>query len=89
MPILNIDPKRVPPLITALTTLAAKSLAATNHIGIAVYAADVTGAIGLYDVADLDDVSIQAWLQQIKDPRKRVQYRRQLYKLRTPAGATK
>jgi hypothetical protein len=86
MAILTIDPKRLPSVITAATGNAAKSLAATNHIGIPVYAFDANGKPGLYDVADLDDASIQAWLQQIKDPLKRIKYRKQLLRIRTPAG---
>jgi hypothetical protein len=88
MATLKIDPNRVPPPVTAATTTAAQSRAATSHIGIPVFAFDATGKIGLYDVADLDDASIAAWLEQISDPLKRIKYRKQLRKLRVPTGVT-
>jgi hypothetical protein len=83
-----IDPSRVPPPPTSTTTKAALSRAATNHIGIPVFAFDASGTLGKYDVADLDDASIAAWLEQIKDPLTRIKYRKQLHKIRTPTGVT-
>jgi hypothetical protein len=85
MAILTIDPNRLP---AAIATAAAKSRAATNHIGINVYAVDTTGALGQYDVADLDAASIEAWLSQIKDLLKRARLRHQLERIRVPPGAT-
>ena len=92
----RVDPNRVPspaPVTTTTrgtptttTTPVTRSAAVTNHIGITVTARDATGKAVVVDVADLDDASIEAWLELIKDPLKRAKYRKLLVKVRTPTG---
>ena len=48
---------------------------------------DPTGKLITADLAELDDASAQAWLQQVKDWKKKLFYRDMLAKLRAGASA--
>jgi hypothetical protein len=56
------------------------NVAKTN---VKIFAKDpVTNKVTTYDLAELDDASAQAWLQQIKDWKKKLEYRRLLQQTR-------
>jgi hypothetical protein len=76
---LAIDPNR------KITTTSTKpGTVVAPKTGITVLAKDTTGKVVTADLAELDDASVTAYLESIKNLIKRKEYRKKLIKIRLP-----
>jgi hypothetical protein len=73
-----VDPKRA----IAPTASTTPGTVMAPKTGITVTAKDATGKTVKADLAELDDASVEVWLQTIKDLNKRAQYRKKLARVR-------